>query len=152
MPVKRKVFSYANWSACGIVVLLAISGCGTPGTTTRSGDGGDDQPIMGNQAYVLSPLQIAVLTDEVNRGDATAALRLSRHFGFVALDQVRELHWLSAATELGSPLGMFNFASRLQMKGDRDSLVQARHWFQRVVESGPASLRERVHERIKELR
>lgn len=137
------------------IVLLMVGPMTKVSSQTPSGGGGSpsvgEQPIMGNQKYVLDPPEIPRLQEEALKGSGDAAVRLAMFYNLVALDLNEGFYWMTIAAENGSGMGMYSLGQFLRARGDTQSKVRARYWFERVVKEGPPPLAKQAEQRLQDL-
>jgi TPR repeat protein len=137
------------------IPLLMVGPMTKAASQTPSSGGGSpsagEQPIMGNQKYVIEPAELPRVQDDALKGSGEAALRLAMFYNFVVLDLNAGHYWLTIAAENGSVMGMYNLGQNLRAQGDRQSKLRARYWFERVVKEGQQPLAKQAEQRLQDL-
>jgi TPR repeat protein len=123
---------------CGVILT---AGCVTvaPAPSSQGRDGGsgsDEQPVMGNQVFVISAAEIPGLQDLALRGSAEAAFKLARFHNMVTLDFKEGLYWMTIAAENGYPGATYELGFYLRLQDDPRSKLRARYWLGRAQNEG----------------
>jgi TPR repeat protein len=95
-----------------------------------------DQPVAGVQDLQLRAKEIPKLKRDALSGSGEAALRLSSHFEFAALDAKQADYWLAIAAENGDPTAQVNYAYALARRGSASDKLRANFWARRALDSG----------------
>jgi TPR repeat protein len=106
---------------------------------------------MLNQIYVIDAAEIPWVREEAPKGSGEAALRLEKFYGAIVLDMKEWQYRLTIAAENGSVVGMYNLGQYLRDKGEPESLVRARYWYERVAKSGQQPLADEAKRRLEDI-
>lgn len=96
-----------------------------------------NEPVMGNQAYVLSMSEIEGLENAAIDGDGVAAFRLSRYYLMIRLEPQQAIKWMRIAAENNYPPAYYNLAFLMRNDPDAASRRRTRYWLQRAVREAP---------------
>jgi hypothetical protein len=93
------------------------------------------KPISGSPDFAITDRDISGLKARAISGSGEAALRLSRHYGFVLLDAKAEVYWLQIAAENGNSLAQLDYAYKLAAGRNPDDQIRAMYWAREALKS-----------------
>jgi TPR repeat protein len=129
-------------AAClAILVLTGFS------ISSIADDSSGERAVAGALKFAIPATEIPDLEQKAVQGDGEAALKLSKHYIFIAFDKGKHDYWLQIAAENGSVLAMYNYAQWLR-QGNKLDTLRARYWFEKVVQLGPSPLADEAKKRL----
>ncbi len=117
-------------------LLLILTNCLTMSCEKK------EEWITMNDSYYLSESEISQLEIQVNSGDAEAAIRLSKYFGFYLQDEDKLKYWTRKAAELGDPMSQNNMGIILIGNDYETVSEEAIYWLEKAKAAGVESARE----------
>jgi len=95
-------------------------------------------PIMGNQSFALSGIEISELEQSANGGNAEAAMKLANYYGYFRGDQHKEIYWLRIGADAGSVACQTSLATLLLVLREPESKEEAIHYLHMAADAGDA--------------
>ena len=117
-------------------LLLILTNCLTMSCEKK------EEWITMNDSYYLSESEISQLEIQVNSGDAKAAIRLSKYFGFYMQDREKLKFWMRKAAELGDPMSQYNMGIILIGNDYETICEEAIYWLKKAKAAGVESAGE----------
>lgn len=88
----------------------------------------ESTPITGAQSFDLTAKQRRELETNAGKGNAEAALKLSKFYSVVQSDVKRQIRWLKRAAELGDAEGQYTLGYVFLNDKDNRNLIEAERW------------------------
>ena len=99
----------------------------------------ENEPIMGNAAFILTPQEIETLRDRSLENDPVAMFRLANYYALVEDDHAESMIWLEKAAKAGHVIAQHNLAVSLLISSNLKDRTDSIHWFMQSAKQGDGS-------------